>query len=47
MANHKKYRIKLTDEERSTFRAVAKGKRGQMRIAAWKVLLACMEFGNE
>lgn len=37
MANHKKYRIKLTDEERSTFLAVAQGKRGRLKIAVWKV----------
>jgi len=37
MANHKKYRIKLTEEERSTLQVVAKGRRGRMTIATWKV----------
>ena len=37
MSNRKIYRIKLTDEERGVFRAVIKGKRGRMKIAAWKV----------
>ena len=37
MANHKAYRIKLTKEERDTFIQVAKGKRGRLKIAAWKV----------
>ena len=37
MSNHKVYRIKLTTEERDAFTQVAKGKRGQLKIAAWKV----------
>ncbi len=37
MSNHKAYRIKLTTEERDTFTQVAKGKRGRLKIAAWKV----------
>jgi len=37
MSNHKVYRIKLTTEERDTFARVAKGKRGKLKIAAWKV----------
>lgn len=37
MSNHKVYRIKLTGEERATFAQVAKGKRGKLKIAAWKV----------
>ena len=37
MSNHKIYRIKLTDEERDVFRKIIKGKRGRMKIAAWKV----------
>jgi len=37
MSNHKAYRIKLTTEERDTFSQVAKGKRGRLKIAAWKV----------
>jgi hypothetical protein len=37
MSNRKVYRIKLTDEERETFTQVAKGKRGKLNIAAWKV----------
>ncbi|MCG8583738.1 MAG: hypothetical protein MI757_03405 [Pirellulales bacterium] len=37
MSNRKIYRIKLTEEERSTFGEVAKGKRGKLNIAAWKV----------
>ena len=37
MTNHKVYRIKLTTEERDTFAQVAKGKRGRLKIAAWKV----------
>lgn len=37
MANYKKYRIKLTEDERSIFREVIKGKRGRQNIAAWKV----------
>jgi transposase-like protein len=37
MSNRKIYRIKLTDEERNTFAQVAKGKRGKLKIAAWKV----------
>ncbi len=37
MSNHKTYRIKLTTEERDSFTQVAKGKRGRLKIAAWKV----------
>jgi transposase-like protein len=37
MSNRKIYRIKLTNEERETFSQVAKGKRGKLKIAAWKV----------
>lgn len=37
MSNHKFYRIKLTDEERQTFREIIKGKRGKVKIAAWKI----------
>jgi len=48
MSNHKVYRIKLTREERDTLAQVAKGKRGMLKIAAWKVqranaLLMCDE----
>lgn len=37
MSNRKIYRIKLTEEERTAFKNIAKGKRGRMNIAAWKV----------
>lgn len=37
MSNRKIYRIKLTEEERETFAQVAKGNRGKLNIAAWKV----------
>jgi bacterioferritin-associated ferredoxin len=37
MSNRKAYRIKLTAEERDTFSQVGKGKRGKLKIAAWKV----------
>ncbi len=37
MSNRKVYRIKLTKEERDTFAQVAKGKRGKLKIAGWKV----------
>ena len=37
MSNRKIYRIKLTCEEREAFTQVAKGIRGQLKIAAWKV----------
>lgn len=37
MSNRKVYRIKLTTEERYTLAQVAKGKRGRLKIAAWKV----------
>lgn len=48
MSNRKIYRIKLTAEERETLSAVAKGNRGKLKIAAWKVqranaLLMCDE----
>ena len=37
MSNRKIYRVKLSAEEREKFSLVAKGKRGQLKIAAWKV----------
>ncbi len=37
MSNRKVYRIKLTAEEREALTQVAKGKRGKLKIAAWKV----------
>lgn len=37
MSNRKIYRIKLTAEELQTFREIIKGKRGRVKIAAWKV----------
>lgn len=37
MSNRKVYHIKLTEEERATFTQIAKGKRGKLNIAAWKV----------
>ncbi len=37
MSNRKIYRVKLSAEERNEFEQVAKGKRGQLKIAAWKV----------
>ena len=37
MSNRKLYRIKLTAEERETFGEIIKGKRGRVKIAAWKV----------
>jgi hypothetical protein len=42
------YRIKLTGEERDAFEEVAKGKRGKLNIARWKVqrataMLKCHE----
>ena len=48
MSNRKIYRIKLTEEERVTFTEIIKGKRGKVKIAAWKVqranaLLKCDE----
>ena len=51
MSNRKIYRIKLTDEEREIFAQVAKGKRGKLNIAAWKVqranaMLKCDESEN-
>ncbi len=51
MASHKKYRIKLTEEERLTFQALAKGQRGRMTVATWKVqranvMLNCDESEN-
>jgi hypothetical protein len=36
-SNRKVYRIKLTSEERIAFGKVAKGKRGKLNIAKWKV----------
>lgn len=36
-SNRKVYRIKLTDEERASFGQVAKGRRGKLNIAKWKV----------
>lgn len=48
MSNRKIYRVKLSADERREFELVAKGKRGQLKIAAWKVqranaLLMCDE----
>lgn len=37
MSNRKIYRVKLTADERNEFEKIAKGKRGQLKIAAWKV----------
>ena len=37
MSNRKIYRVKLSCDERAQFEEVAKGKRGQLKIAAWKV----------
>src|SRR6056297_2995694 len=37
MSNRKVYRVKLSDDERSEFERVAKGKCGRLEIAAWKV----------
>jgi hypothetical protein len=37
MSNRKVYRVKLSADERSELELVAKGKRGQLKIAAWKV----------
>ena len=37
MSNRKIYRVKLSFEERSELEQVAKGKRGKLTIAAWKV----------
>lgn len=37
MSNRKLYRIQLTAEEREVFREIIKGKRGRVKIAAWKV----------
>jgi hypothetical protein len=37
MSNRKIYRVKLSADERREFELVAKGKRGQLKIAAWKV----------
>ena len=36
-SNRKVYRVKLSSDERKEFEDVAKGKRGQLTIAAWKV----------
>jgi len=48
MSNRKLYRIKLTGEEREAFGGIIKGKRGRVKIAAWKVqranaMLTCDE----
>jgi hypothetical protein len=48
MSNRKMYRIKLTIEEREALTRIAKGNRGQLKIAVWKVqranaLLMCDE----
>lgn len=48
MSNRKVHRMKLTDDERDTLSRVAEGKRGKLKIAAWKVqranaLLKCDE----
>jgi len=37
MSNRKIYRVKLSADERDEFELVARGKRGQLKIAAWKV----------
>ena len=37
MSNRKIYRVKLSADERNEFETVSKGKRGQLKIAAWKV----------
>ena len=37
MSNRKVYGIMLTKEERECFSQVAKGKRGKLKIATWKV----------
>ncbi len=37
MSNRKVYRIKLTSEEREVLTQVAKGNRGQLKVAVWKV----------
>jgi hypothetical protein len=37
MSNHKVFRIQLSDEERAAFKEIIKGKRGRVKIAAWKV----------
>lgn len=37
MSNRKIYRIKLTAEERANFGEIIRGKRGKVKIAAWKV----------
>lgn len=37
MSNRKVYRVKLSVDERSEFDAIAKGNRGRLKIAAWKV----------
>ena len=37
MSNRKIYRVKLSADERRELERVAKGKRGQLKIAAWKV----------
>jgi hypothetical protein len=37
MSNRKVYRVKLSADERNELEAVTKGKRGQLKIAAWKV----------
>ncbi|GEM_PF-2359206 len=44
MLNRKVYRIKLTDEDREAFTEVAKGKRGKLKIAVWKVQRANAMF---
>lgn len=36
-SNRKVYRVRLSTDERSEFESIAKGKRGQLKIAAWKV----------
>ncbi|MCA9131361.1 MAG: helix-turn-helix domain-containing protein [Planctomycetales bacterium] len=51
MSNRKVYRVKLSADERCELEAVSKGKRGQLKIAAWKVqrakaMLLCDE-GDE
>lgn len=51
MSNRKVYRVKLSSDERCELEVVSNGKRGQLKIAAWKVqrakaMLLCDE-GDE
>jgi len=36
-SNRKIYRVRLSSDERAEFENVAKGKRGRLKIAAWKI----------